>query len=137
MTDPTAWTAERDLQLLQTAVSYFDSMCEQLKLLSALASKLSHTAGVFLHFARHKVNVAAPRAAALMPAGDGWADLDLDSVEKFLQWLPSNLSSRMVHDAPAARDGQGRSELPPTQDQELDDMFDWFSWDAYYFDASV
>ena len=140
LSDPAAWTVEQDLQLLRTTVAYFESMCSQLSLLSTLSSRLAHTASVFLQLAQHHVNAGAPKTVANTQSLDGFADIDLATIESYLAWLPAEFTESLPPTERIARPettAGGHQDLAASRGLEgrFDDAFDWFSWDTYYANA--
>ena len=139
LSDPSAWTVDQDLELLRTTVAYFESMCSQLSLLSKLSSRLAHTAGVFVQLAQHHVDGASAKASAAQSSGD-LDDLDLATIESYLEWLPADtidglpsLKSATKPDAAVGARSSSQTSAEP-QRAHSGDVFDWFSWDAYYSD---
>lgn len=129
--DPAAWTVDGDIDLLRTTVSYFESMRSQLSLLQSLSARLAHTAGVFLQLAQQHVQASAAEAFSRF---DALEDLDLAAIENYLQCLPTEVTDSL----PAPRDAsqaerQAHSEPAILREpkERVEDVFDWFSWDAY------
>lgn len=135
--DPVALTVKQDLQLLSTTVSYFESMRLQLSLLSTLALRLARTARIFVQLAQHHVSTGGERSPLTGQDGSHEADIDFEAIEEYLKWLPSEVAggippsmSRESH-MPAAASNQAQ-DAPGEGVRSLDDVFDWFSWEAYY-----
>lgn len=135
VSDPAAWTAEQDLQHLRTTVSYFESMRSQLSLLSELSSRLAKTASVFFQLARQQMDSAAARTSM---HGQDWPDLedlDLAAIESYLEWLPADVTRSLPYstiNAECNAGTEGRHPKSNEGERRMDDVFDWFSWDAYY-----
>ncbi|KAJ5827562.1 Transcription factor [Penicillium robsamsonii] len=142
-------TIEQDLNFLSATVNYFAAMRSQMRLLATVCSRLQHTASVFLQIAQMHVSRCALTQASEKPATsfqpppslsiDGCGQLPNDlmdvnygelNVANYLEWLPADMGSTWplfgVNRPEVASSHLGDNKTIPAN------MFDWFSWDAYY-----
>lgn len=134
--DPAAWTTEQDLQLLEGTMAYFNSMRAQLSLLSSLSARLARTARVFARLARNHVDYYVVNTSLADTALNGLTDEDLANIERYLAWLPANVtdslpSAAFMPDVDASTK-PGVAAEAGAGETSADQVFDWFAWDQYY-----
>ncbi|KAI8689556.1 Zn(2)-C6 fungal-type domain-containing protein [Fusarium sp. Ph1] len=165
MKDPSASTVPQDLELLETAKTYFSRMRTQLYVLAGITSKLEHTARVFLNLAREHANkpgsgspvnrglqddMVAPLPLTITDPGQAafsFADtqhnqqpptLDDVDIETFLHWLPQNIPVQSTADVGMGKfGGTAPSQETRGMKRSIDSTFDWFSWDTYYASGTI
>ncbi|KAK1763066.1 fungal-specific transcription factor domain-protein [Phialemonium atrogriseum] len=130
--EPRAPTAQQDLTLLSTAVSYFASMRSQVNLLVNLSSKLEHVATVFLQLARRQVVHSASGTATNTASG-------VPTNSRTLRTGQSESGDSLRHDGPLGQEIRSSTcDIPLMVDLSMFDVgsmdinsyLDWLPADA-------
>lgn len=139
-------TINNDLSLLSATVSYFAEMRSQMRLLATVCSRLQHTSSVYLQLAQNHVSrrlsiePTHKKLKAPIDHGQHCNDLiDLDirnvNVANYLEWLPTEINPTITTQP---GDQHEPACIGVSQIRRISgNMFDWFSWDAYYAGAET